>query len=149
MENPDGSTNSIYAVEVYAVEVGGIVDGHLCGIGKRIYEVDDGRMEQGEFVNGYLHGSGKRTYYGIKEEGQYVGGRFVKGTITFPDKRVLRGDFVDGYLHGQGKRIFDDGHKEEGDFVHGELVQRNAKVTSPGGDVHDGNFVNGILCKGR
>jgi hypothetical protein len=124
---------------------------------------------EGDFVKGKISGKGIITYTnGAVYEGEFVvtekerygtGNRHGKGKMTFPksdtscfkDKfgvwDTYEGNWVNGVMEGHGILKYTDGTTYEGSFIptydNDSETGNKGKVTSPNGDVYNGELDKG------
>jgi hypothetical protein len=97
-------------------------------------------------------GEGKAlNHIGVCSEGTLVS-KLVLKSVSFPDGSRLEGlsdgdiqlgEFRDNKFNGKGKFIFQGGEIHEGEFVNGQLIQ--GKITFPSGNIQEGEFKAGML----
>jgi uncharacterized protein (TIGR02145 family) len=95
-------------------------------------EFDDGTIYKGSIANGIFNGEGiliSGEYYlyelpqGVKYQGTFKDGEFIKGKIIYPNGNIYEGECQYYQPNGQGKLTLANGQVKQGKFENGEFIK--------------------------
>jgi uncharacterized protein (TIGR02145 family) len=95
-------------------------------------EFDDGTIYKGSTANGFFNGEGilisGEEYLieqpkGVKFQGTFKDGEFIKGKIIYPNGNIYEGECQYDQPNGQGKLTLANGQVKQGKFENGEFIK--------------------------
>ncbi len=108
----------------------------------------NGQTYVGGWLNNRFEGQGKLTQPdGFACSGEFKGGNFVKGKVSYPDKTTYEGSMQNGKFHGQGTLIKPNGSGFRGNFNQG--VFQGPGVLKDQGRMFEGMFVKNLIVEGK